>query len=66
MTDLPALDDDRRGRPTYRVGAVAYKAQVVTIREAFRRWFPEIVAERLERLLRGGGARPATRRHESR
>ncbi len=25
--------------PTYRVGAVAYKAQVVTIWEAFRRWF---------------------------
>jgi len=30
------------GRPTvYRVGAVAYKAQVVTIWEAFRRWFRE-------------------------
>lgn len=41
MTDLPALDDDRPGRPTYRVGAVAYKAQVVTIWEAFRRWFHE-------------------------
>ena len=26
-------------RRTYRVGAVAYKAQVVTIWEAFRRWF---------------------------
>ena len=25
----------------YRVGAVAYKAQVVTIWEAFRRWFRE-------------------------
>jgi phosphonate transport system substrate-binding protein len=29
------------GPPTYRVGAVAYKAQVVTIWEAFRRWFRE-------------------------
>jgi phosphonate transport system substrate-binding protein len=28
-------------RPSYRVGAVAYKAQVVTIWEAFRRWFRE-------------------------
>ncbi len=28
-------------RPAYRVGAVAYKAQVVTIWEAFRRWFRE-------------------------
>lgn len=27
--------------PLYRVGAVAYKAQVVTIWEAFRRWFME-------------------------
>jgi len=27
------------GRDVYRVGAVAYKAQVVTIWEAFRRWF---------------------------
>jgi ABC-type phosphate/phosphonate transport system substrate-binding protein len=33
--------DGSDGREVYRVGAVAYKAQVVTIWEAFRRWFRE-------------------------
>jgi len=33
--------DETSARRPYRVGAVAYKAQVVTIWEAFRRWFGE-------------------------